>query len=109
MLFLDENGYRHDPLPGTPAYRRWWDDGSLREVRFYQHGQIHDPLPGTPAVSIRRQDGTLVRVEYYDHGQLHRRDAPAVIEYNGDLLPQLEEWWTHGRISRCHHSRRSDP
>ena len=94
------DGYRHDPDDGTPAYQRFYPDGTPKWISHYTDGWRHDPDDGTPAVQWFYSDGTPMWISHYTDGELHdpADGTPARQGFYQDGKPERISHWTDGKL-----------
>ena len=71
-----DNGKRHGPADGTPAYQAFYPSGSPKVVEHFTNGRYHDP-DGTPARQGFYPDGSPEWIGHYTDGKRHGLDDPA--------------------------------
>ena len=65
-----DNGKRHDPADGTPAWQGFYPDGTPEWISHYTNGKLDDPDDGTPAVQEFYSDGTPKWIGHWTNGKL---------------------------------------
>ena len=64
-----DNGKRHDPADGTPAWQGFYPSGTTEWISHWTNGRLHDP-DGIPARQAFYPDGTPKVVEHWTNGKL---------------------------------------
>ena len=66
---LGDNGKRHGPADGTPAWQGFYPSGTTEWISHWTNGRLHDP-DGIPARQAFYPDGTPKVVEHWTNGKL---------------------------------------
>ena len=100
ITISDTNGERHDPDDGTPAFQRFYPDGTLEWIIHYTDGERHDPADGTPAWQGFYPSGTLEWISHCTNGKRHdpADGTPALQKFYRDGTPKVIEHWTDGKL-----------
>jgi hypothetical protein len=94
-----DNGKRHDPADGTPAWQGFYPSGTTEWISHYANGRLHDPADGTPAAQWLYPDGSPSVVDHYANGELHdpADGTPAAQWFYPDGTPKVVERYTNGK------------
>ena len=94
-----DNGKRHDPADGTPAWQGFYPSGTTEWISHWTNGRLHDP-DGIPAVQWLYPDGRPMTIGCYTNGRLHdpADGTPARQDFYPDGSPSVVERWTNGRL-----------
>ena len=65
-----DNGKRHDPADGTPAWQGFYPSGTTEWISHWTNGKRHDPADGIPARQDFYSDGSQKVVEHWTNGRL---------------------------------------
>lgn len=95
-----DNGKRHDPADGTPAWQGFYSDGTPEWIEHWTNGRLHDPADGIPAVQWLYPDGSPSVVDHYANGKRHdpADGTPALQKFYRDGTPKVVEHWTNGEL-----------
>ena len=94
-----DNGKRHDPADGTPAWQGFYPSGTTEWISHWTNGRLHDP-DGIPAVQWLYPDGRPMTIGCYTNGRLHdpADGTPARQDFYPDGSPSVVERWTNGKL-----------
>ena len=100
ITISDTNGDIHDPDDGTPAFQRFYPDGTLEWGIHYTDGKLRSPDDGTPASLGFYPDGTPEWIAHYTNGKYHdpAGGTPAFQWFYPDGTPKSIEHWTDGKL-----------
>jgi hypothetical protein len=90
----------HDPADGTPAFQRFYPDGTPKVIIRYINGERHDPADGTPASQGFYSDGTPMWISHYTDGWRHdpAGGTPAFQWFYSDGTPMTISHYTNGKL-----------